>query len=64
MLITMGVKSTILSVSLMIIALIFTGQSAAQIGRNDIVGIWLFDEGTGQTVKDSSSNGWSVTNWS
>jgi hypothetical protein len=41
----------------MIIALIFTGQSSAQIGRNDIVGIWLFDEGTGQTVKDSSSNG-------
>ena len=52
-----GIRLTILSISLMAIGLICTGLSSAQVGRNAIVGLWLFDGGTGKTVKDSSTNG-------
>ena len=51
------VRLTIVYVSLMVISLIFAGQSSAKIDRSAIVGIWIFDEGKGNVAKDSSSNG-------
>lgn len=50
-------KATILCVSLIAINLIFTGQSFAEIDPDAILGVWLFDEGKGDTTKDSSHNG-------
>lgn len=44
-------------VSLIIISLIFIAQSEAKIEPKSIVGIWLFNEGGGKKVKDSSKNG-------
>jgi len=41
----------------MIICLVFTAQSPAEIDQQTIVGVWLFDDGTGKTVKDLSQNG-------
>jgi len=35
---------------------ILTGQSYARIDNGTIVAMWLFDEGSGKTVKDSSGN--------
>ncbi len=52
-----GTKLTIVCVSLMVIGLIFTGQSSAEIDSKSIVGVWLFDEGSGKTAKDSSGKG-------
>lgn len=54
---TAVVRLILVCVSLMVICLVFTGQSDAKVDRNTIVGIWLFEEGTGKIVKDSSSNG-------
>ena len=31
--------------------------SAAEVGREDAIGVWLFDEGKGEVAKDSSANG-------
>ncbi len=39
----------------MVICLAFTGQSDAKVDRNSIVGIWLFEEGTGDIAKDFSA---------
>jgi len=36
--------------------LIFAGQSGAKIDNATIVAMWLFDDGNGKTVKDSSGN--------
>jgi len=36
--------------------LILTGQSSAKIDNATIVAMWLFDDGSGKTVKDSSGN--------
>ena len=44
-------------VCLMGISLVLTSQSFAAISRESIVGIWLFDKGGGNTVKDASGNG-------
>lgn len=44
-------------VSLIVLRLILTGQSYARIEPKTAVGIWLFDDGTGDTAKDSSPNG-------
>jgi len=41
----------------MVIYLILTGQSFAQIDRETIVGIWLFDEGSGKAARDFSGKG-------
>jgi hypothetical protein len=38
------------------VGLLFVGQSHAKIDAKSIVGIWLFDDGTGKTAKDSSGN--------
>ena len=40
-----------------IVCLIFAGNSHAQPFLDDIVAMWLFDEGKGKTVEDSSGNG-------
>jgi hypothetical protein len=37
--------------------LIFTGQSTAKVDLTKAVAIWTFDEGSGNTAKDSSGNG-------
>ena len=47
----------VVCVSLMIICLVFTAQSSAEIDPETIVGLWLFDEGAGNVAKDSSENG-------
>ena len=44
-------------ISLMVIELTFTNISYARIDPETAVGIWLFDEGKGDTNKDSSGNG-------
>ncbi len=52
-------KFRVIGVTLVCIGLIFaglTGQSAAAIDPNTIVGMWLFD-GSGDIAKDSSGNG-------
>jgi hypothetical protein len=49
---------TILIVGLMFsIVSLFCRLSDAKIDPQTIAGLWLFDEGTGDTIKDSSSNG-------
>jgi len=42
---------------LIAISLILVGQSSAKINEKNMMGVWLFDEGKGDTVKDSSPNG-------
>lgn len=49
--------SIIVCVSLIAINLILTGQSSAKLDPKNIAGMWLFDEGTGNVVVDSSGNG-------
>ncbi len=43
--------------ALIIMSLMFTGQSDAKIDAKSVVGIWLFDKGSGKTVEDFSKNG-------
>ena len=45
------------SVSLIIMSLILTGISETKVNQETIAGMWLFDEGGGNTAKDSSGNG-------
>ena len=62
---TKGVKSTTMTVNQLlrlcgacfVVCLIFTGKSHSQAFLNKVEGIWLFDEGKGITVEDSSGNG-------
>ena len=51
------VRLTMVCVSLMVICLVFTAQSFAEIAPQTIAGLWLFDESTGNVAKDSSDNG-------
>ena len=44
-------------ISFMVISLLFAGLSYAKIDPKAAVAIWLFDEGKGDVVKDSSENG-------
>jgi len=50
------VKLILVGISLMLISVIFTGQSSAEIDPENIVGLWLLDENSGNTVKDTSAN--------
>ena len=45
------------SLGLMAISLVAINSSSAEIDPSSIVGIWLFDEGVGDYVHDSSGNG-------
>lgn len=50
-------KGTIVPIlTLMLLSSMFLSTEAA-IDKASIVGIWLFDEGSGNKVKDSSDNG-------
>ena len=51
-----GIRLTIISISFIVISLMFTGQSSAKIELETCVGMWLLDEGSGTTAKDSSEN--------
>lgn len=50
-------RITIISISLIIMGLKITAPSYGKIDQKSIVGAWLFDEGSGDTAKDSSGNG-------
>ena len=50
-------RLTVLCISLIAISLMFAGLSYGKIDPKTIVGIWLLDEDSGKTVKDSSQNG-------
>jgi hypothetical protein len=45
------------AVSLVAISLILICQGSARINEENIMGVWLFDEGSGDTARDSSPNG-------
>jgi hypothetical protein len=51
------VRLTIVCISFIIISLMLAGVSNAKINKKNIMGMWLFDEGEGDTVKDYSENG-------
>jgi len=51
-------RLTIVYVSFMVISLIFTTQGDAKIDPESIAGLWIFNEGTGKVVEDSSGNGY------
>ena len=44
-------------ISLIVVSLIFTDVSNAKIDPASIIGVWLFDEGGGDTTRDSSGKG-------
>ena len=48
---------SIILISLIAITLMFTQKGSAKIEQKTIVGMWLFDEGSGDVAKDSSPNG-------
>ena len=43
---------------LVFIGLLFTSSISAQVDPGSIVGVWLFDEGSGSIAKDNSGNGY------
>ena len=49
-------RLTIICISCVIVSLMFAGQSSAKVDPVTMVGIWLFDEGTGDIAQDSSGN--------
>ncbi|MBM3236868.1 LamG domain-containing protein [Candidatus Poribacteria bacterium] len=49
--------SSLVSASVIVLSLTLAGQSFADINLGDLAGLWLFDEGTGNVIKDSSGNG-------
>ena len=50
-------RFTIFSISFLVISMMFVGMSNAAIDPETCIGMWLFDEGKGDTAKDSSDNG-------
>jgi concanavalin A-like lectin/glucanase superfamily protein len=50
-------RPTIICASLVFICLMMANISDAKVDPDTIVGMWLFDEGNGDTIKDSSGNG-------
>ena len=51
------VRLALIWVNIIVFGLMLIGQSGAKIDPKTIVGLWLFDEGKGDTAKDSSGNG-------
>ncbi len=47
----------LLCISLMVISLVFVGVSSAEIDFETLVGIWLFDEGSGDVANGASGKG-------
>jgi len=50
-------RLTIICISFIIVSLMFAGQSYAEVNSENILGIWLLDEGNGNIAEDSSGNG-------
>jgi len=50
-------RKIVMNLSLLVVSLMFIGPSAAVIDPGSIAGLWLLDEGTGKTAKDTSGNG-------
>ena len=50
-------RLTVLCISLIVISLMFVGKSLGKIDAESIIGIWLFDKGSGDVALDSSGNG-------
>ena len=50
-------RLTVVSISLIIVCSVFAGMSDAKIDPDTVVGIWLFDENSGDVAIDSSGNG-------
>lgn len=50
-------RSDLVCVCFIVIGLLFTGMSHAEIDPGSAVGVWLFDEGEDDTAKDSSGRG-------
>jgi len=53
--------STIVCAAVAIALLVCSGQALAEIDPDTILGIWLLDEGQGDTAKDDSGNGYDGT---
>ena len=51
------VMANLMLASLIVLSLVFTGISNAEFALETAVGMWLFDEGKGDTAVDSSENG-------
>lgn len=51
------VKFVLLCLTALLVSGILTGQSYAKIEPKTLVGLWLFDEGSGDVAKDASENG-------
>lgn len=49
-------KLTRICIGLIVVGLIVPGATLAEIELKDLAGLWLFDEGSGKVVKDSSGN--------
>lgn len=54
---TLAAKLSIVSVSMVVISLVLTGQSVAKLDLKNAVAIWLFDEDKGDVVQDYSEKG-------
>ena len=50
-------RFTAVVISLIAVSLILAGQISARIEERNIMGAWLFDEGSGDVARDSSPNG-------
>ena len=50
-------RLTIICICFIIVSLMIAGQSYAEVESENILGIWLLDEGTGDIAEDSSGNG-------
>ena len=50
-------RFTVVVISLIVISLMLAGVSNAKIDPKTVVGMWLFDEGSGKVAKDSSGKG-------
>ena len=48
---------TLMSVGLLFLCLMFVARISTAVTLDDAIGIWLFDDGTGDTTADSSGNG-------
>ena len=51
---TATARLTPVCISLIVLGLMFTAQGSAEIDLESAIGIWLFDEGTGNIAKDTS----------
>jgi hypothetical protein len=55
--VTKMTRLTTICISLILVSLMFAGQSYADIDPETLLGAWLLDEGTGNITADASRNG-------